>query len=60
MGNVGLDGRSVDDTEDQRRDEDDVKGVDDVQSQRAAVEQPLSRHLEGNEVCLKPLPKVWN
>jgi hypothetical protein len=35
LGNVGLDGRSVDDTEDQRRDEDDVKGVDDVQSQRA-------------------------
>ena len=50
LGNVGLDGRSVDDTEDQRRDKDDVKGVDDVQSQRAAVEQPPSRHLDGIKV----------
>jgi hypothetical protein len=50
LGNVGLDGRSVDDTEDQRRDKDDVKGVDDVQSQRATVEQPLSRHLDGIKV----------
>jgi hypothetical protein len=60
FGNVGVDGRSVDDTEDQRRDEDDVKGVDDIQSQRAAVEQPLSKHLNGIKVCLKPLPKVCN
>jgi hypothetical protein len=60
LGNVGLSGRSVDDTEDQRRDEDDVKGVDDIQSQRAAVEQPLSKHLNGIKVCLKPLPKVCN
>jgi hypothetical protein len=37
-----------------------VKGVDDVQSQRAAVEQPLSRHLGGIKVWLKPLQKVCN
>jgi hypothetical protein len=60
LGNVGVDGRSVDDPEYQRRDEDDVKGVDDIQSQQAAVEQPLSRHLDEIKVCLKPLPKVCN
>jgi hypothetical protein len=56
LGTLRLDGRCVDDREDYRRHQDNVKGVDNVQSQQAAVE-PLSRHLDGINVCLKPLPK---